>query len=69
MKFLNKHKGIYIICVAIISSVFYGVTAQNYPIQATLTIAGPYSLTIEDYIAPNDNRLQLNLWLKDINVA
>ena len=45
------------------------LAAQNYPIQATLTIAGPYSLTIEDYIAPNDNRLQLNLWLKDINVA
>ncbi|HPO66438.1 MAG TPA: hypothetical protein PKY76_10815, partial [Bacteroidales bacterium] len=69
MKFLNKNKGIYIICVAIISSIFYRVAAQNYPIQATLTISGPYSLMLEDYIAPNDNRLQLNLWLKDINVA
>jgi hypothetical protein len=43
--------------------------AQNFPVQASLFIGGPYSLSLEDYYAPNDTRLKLMIWLKDVRMS
>ncbi|MGC8824440.1 MAG: hypothetical protein ACP5PZ_07570 [Bacteroidales bacterium] len=66
---INKIVRIFLLGMLIFWNGAIQIKGQNYPIQATLSIAGPYSLMLEDYIAPNDTRLQLHLWLKDIRVV
>jgi hypothetical protein len=41
----------------------------NYPVMATMQINPPYSLYLSDYAAPDLQRMQVNLLLKDITVS
>jgi Fibronectin type III domain len=41
--------------------------AQVFPIQSTLQITPPYSLSLADYVAPGTERLALNVYLADVN--
>ena len=41
--------------------------AQVYPVQSTLQITPPYSLTLADYVAPGSEKLALNIFLADVN--
>ncbi|HEY1056527.1 MAG TPA: hypothetical protein VGE24_15380, partial [Emticicia sp.] len=39
---------------------------QNFPILANLRLTPPYSLYLNDYTAPGAQKLQLDLFLKDL---
>ncbi len=41
--------------------------AQVYPVQSTLQITPPYSLTLADYVAPGSEKVALNIFLADVN--
>lgn len=49
--------------------VWSGAWSQNYPVQANLSIAPPYSVHLQDYVAPGMDKLALNLMLTDLSVA
>lgn len=41
--------------------------SQVYPVQSTLQITPPYSLSLADYVAPGSERMALNVFLADVN--
>ena len=40
--------------------------AQQYPVQATTILTPPYSVFLADYVSPDNNNLQLILYLREI---
>ncbi|PWV51883.1 fibronectin type III domain-containing protein [Chitinophaga sp. S165] len=62
---------LYILRLLVILSLFWGKAAAqtNYPVMASMQINPPYSLYLSDYAAPDLQRMQVNLLLKDITTS
>ncbi|MEQ8926948.1 MAG: hypothetical protein RLO81_14100, partial [Fulvivirga sp.] len=44
-------------------------TAQNFPVQANLSITPPYSVYLQDYISPGVDKLNLNILPTDFTIS
>ncbi|WP_423147394.1 fibronectin type III domain-containing protein [Rubrolithibacter danxiaensis] len=65
---MNLHKTLFS-CILITILIWLGKTAsaqQNYPVLATLQLNAPYSLYLSDYTTPGTDKMQVNLFLKDL---
>ncbi|HAA21648.1 MAG TPA: hypothetical protein DCP28_23860, partial [Cytophagales bacterium] len=51
-----------------ILSLSFSANSQTttYPVRATMQLTPPYSLYLQDYVAPGSNRLSLNVYLGDL---
>jgi hypothetical protein len=64
-------KKLFDICIGsgitlVFSLLFNCSYAQQYPVQATAIITPPYSVFLADYVSPDNDNLQLLLFLREI---